>query len=193
MIIESAFTNFIAIDHLNLDNQVIEKYCYDNLDRNPSSDGNNQSFIIDSNVDNTTDEIRPLLDEVSDRLNHIHTRFNFNKNMRQVITDAWINLNNCKNTAQPHSHRNRFFSAVYYVKGSADTGNITFTSPIAAHGYVIDHKTMIDRFNEFNMSSRWVEPKPGRLIIFPSWLTHYVSPNFTDQDRLSIAFNSKII
>jgi len=34
-----------------------------------------------------------------------------------------------------------------------------------------------------------VEPKEGRLVLFPSWLTHRVSVNRTDEERISIAFN----
>ena len=33
------------------------------------------------------------------------------------------------------------------------------------------------------------EPIAGRLIMFPSWLTHCVDPNESDELRISISFN----
>ena len=29
----------------------------------------------------------------------------------------------------------------------------------------------------------------GELLVFPSWLVHYVPPNYTDKDRISISFD----
>jgi hypothetical protein len=192
MLIEPVFTNFIAYDNLDLDNVAIEVYCRKLLIDKPSSRGNNQAFIKDLNVDNTDIAIMPLMDAVLERFNFLHQNYNFSGAMCQRIEDAWINIGNCNNTLMLHSHRNRFFSAVYYVKGTPDSGNITFVSPITAQPYVIDN-SVIDKFNSFNMNNRWFDPVPGRLIIFPSWLEHFVSPNFTDQDRISIAFNSTIV
>ena len=33
------------------------------------------------------------------------------------------------------------------------------------------------------------EPKAGRLIMFPAWLTHCVDPNNSKDIRISISFN----
>ena len=35
----------------------------------------------------------------------------------------------------------------------------------------------------------YYEPKNGELLIFPSWLVHYVPSNFTHEDRLSLSFD----
>ena len=35
----------------------------------------------------------------------------------------------------------------------------------------------------------YIEPKEGRLVIFPSWMSHQVTPNFTNEDRISYSFN----
>ena len=32
-------------------------------------------------------------------------------------------------------------------------------------------------------------PKEGRLVLFPSWVSHGVRENHTDEDRISISFN----
>ena len=33
------------------------------------------------------------------------------------------------------------------------------------------------------------EPKAGRCIMFPSWVTHCVDPNKSDDLRISVSFN----
>ena len=33
------------------------------------------------------------------------------------------------------------------------------------------------------------QPREGMMIIFPSWLLHYVEPNLCEDDRIAISFN----
>jgi uncharacterized protein (TIGR02466 family) len=82
------------------------------------------------------------------------------------------------------------FSCVYYVKGNKDAGNIEIMSPISAKCHVIypDH---ISTYNRFTSDRYWYDPEPGKLLIFPAWITHYVHPNISEDERISIAFNSK--
>lgn len=41
-------------------------------------------------------------------------------------------------------------------------------------------------FNKFSYSSEF---KPGKVIMFPSWLTHWVNPFETDGERVTVAYN----
>jgi uncharacterized protein (TIGR02466 family) len=34
-------------------------------------------------------------------------------------------------------------------------------------------------------------PRTGELLIFPSWLVHWVTPYQSDRPRISISFNAK--
>jgi hypothetical protein len=36
-------------------------------------------------------------------------------------------------------------------------------------------------------------PEPGMLILFPSFLRHWVYPNEQDADRTTIAFNARFV
>ena len=38
-----------------------------------------------------------------------------------------------------------------------------------------------------------IRPKAGQMVIFPSYLLHSVYPNDSDQDRITIAFNSLLL
>ena len=193
MKIEKVFSNFLAFDYLNLDNSIIEKYCYNQLKDNPSKIAN-QSIILDRSDNKISNDILPLINLVSEKINLLHTNFGFKKTSYQKITEVWVNLNDCKNTSDPHDHPGSFFSAVYYVKAEEDCGSILFTNPISAHGHVINPRMdIVENYNDFNSSIRYVDPKPGMLLVFPSWLVHSVRSNLSNQDRISIAFNSEIV
>jgi uncharacterized protein (TIGR02466 family) len=50
----------------------------------------------------------------------------------------------------------------------------------------------VKKFNSVNSGYWYAEPKEGDLIMFPSWLRHYVEPSKSNEDRISIAFNLEI-
>jgi uncharacterized protein (TIGR02466 family) len=196
--IEPLFSNFLAIeDSLGLDNDIIESYCRNNLKQYPSPYGINQSYIFNKSfgLDYITDDIKPLIDIVSNKMDILHKHLGFSDLYHQDLCEAWINLNQCKNTSDPHYHVGKFFSAVYYVKSNPTSGLLNFLSSDIAKQYAIDHfrhPNAISNWNMYNMTHQWVYPKAGLLVIFPSWVNHYVSSGSGD-DRISIAFNSVLI
>lgn len=199
MHIEPIFSNFLAIEEtLGLDNDIIEKYCYDNLNKHPSPHGDNQSYILNKTFgfDHITDNIKPLIDIVSQKMEELHKSLGFSDLYCQEITEAWINLNECKHTAAPHYHIGKFFSAVYYVKANQSSGLLNFLSSDVAKQYAIDHfrqTQVVSNWNKYNITHQWVYPKSGMLVIFPSWVNHYVNAREDNQPRLSIAFNSDLV
>lgn len=38
-----------------------------------------------------------------------------------------------------------------------------------------------------------IRPRAGTLLIFPAYLTHWVYPNQDDADRISVAFNARVV
>jgi hypothetical protein len=34
-----------------------------------------------------------------------------------------------------------------------------------------------------------ITPEAGKIVVFPSWLQHFVHPNAGDTDRVAVAFN----
>ena len=50
----------------------------------------------------------------------------------------------------------------------------------------------VDEFNEYNSNMWSIDPNPGDLVIFPSWLAHYTEPNMSNKDRISMSFNSGV-
>jgi hypothetical protein len=188
MKVESIFTNFIASEFLDIDNSAIERMAYDMV-KTKTMSPHHQYYI--TYEDSQTPALKPLFDIIIDKLAYLHEHFDFSKDFTQEIYSVWMNYNESPITSAPHSHAPAFFSGVYYVKSSEGSGNLDFMNPVSEVSWAIGPGTRLKN-NAYN-SDRWaIKPEAGKLIIFPSWLTHYVCPRTDDKDRISIAFNSKI-
>jgi uncharacterized protein (TIGR02466 family) len=184
------FINFLAVESLRLDNEKLEKFC---LERKKASAGrvvSNGGGWQSDNLDITTPELAELFAEVGKRLDEVHRAFEFNPSTRQVITEAWININQKGHFNYSHDHPGSLFSAVYYVKGGADKGELELKTPIAAHTYTISGE-MVGSFNAFTGHAMVIPPVTGDLLIFPSWLLHRVNMSQSEEERISIAFNTR--
>ena len=184
------FINFLAVDSLRLDNEGIEKFC---LERKKNSAGrtiSNCGGWQSDNLDPATPELAELFEEVRKRLDEVHRAFEFKPSWRQVITEAWININQKGHFNNSHDHPGSLFSAVYYVKGGPDKGTLEFKTPVTPHTYTISDE-IVGGFNAFTGHAMVIPPVTGDLLIFPSWLLHRVNMSRSEEDRISIAFNAK--
>lgn len=102
------------------------------------------------------------------------------------------NINNNRNIDSPHCHPGSIFSAVYYVNADHNSSSLIFMNPDKSMCHTI-HPVLVDKFNCLNSHNYKVVPAAGDLIIFPAHLDHYVQTTSSTVDRVSIAFNSKII
>jgi len=104
--------------------------------------------------------------------------------------NMWANINRTGHANLPHSHPGSFWSGVYYVDdGGIDAdpslgGALEFMDPRGAG------PLMYAPHLGFAMPGGLsVQPKSGRLVMFPSWLMHQVQPYRGTAERISIAFN----
>jgi uncharacterized protein (TIGR02466 family) len=184
------FINFLAVDSLSLDNDGLEKFCLERKRNSPGRTISNSGGWQSDNLDPATPELAELFAEVRKRLDEVHRAFEFNPSLHQVITEAWININQKGHFNNSHDHPGSLFSAVYYVKGGADKGELELKTPIIPHTYTIS-KDIAGKFNSFTGHAMVLPPVTGDLLIFPSWLLHRVNMSRSDEDRISIAFNSR--
>ncbi len=188
MIISPVFTNFIATESLKLDNAKLESFC-----QNARASLNGRTYSNDKgwqspNIDLKTPELQDLLNEVSKSLAELHSHFKFRDTLRLAVWEAWININPKGAFNYSHNHPGAVFSCVYYVKSEPDMGNIVFRTPNIMQPFTITGE-MVTSYDTFTMDEMEIAPRTGSLLIFPAWLVHFVRPNESDQDRISIALN----
>jgi len=86
-----------------------------------------------------------------------------------------------------HCHPGATISGVYYVRANEHAGNLQFKNPNPYIDITVWEQEIksLNNINYFN-----VPPKKGLLVLFPSWLTHWVLPsNNNGCIRTSLAFN----
>ena len=112
-----------------------------------------------------------------------------NYNVQDIeITGMWGNILKTGETHPPHTHSNNFLSGVFYLESDAETG-IIFSDPRPAADVLVPRKKT--KTNENSNLLSYIS-KQNRLIIFPSWLVHWVPINKSKRDRISISFNVQI-
>lgn len=108
-----------------------------------------------------------------------------------MVSAAWVNINRRGGFNAVHHHGEMDLSGVYYVK-----------QPSKARG----HSGMIEfinsRFDEKifkSVGGLSFSPKhsmrvpTGTMIVFPASLNHFVYPNETNDERITVAWNLKFI
>jgi len=106
-----------------------------------------------------------------------------------VQAEGWINVLGRGGFNTPHDHPNWTWSGCYYVSvpdGDKDlSGNIEF----------FDTRTNVRTLTVDGaacFASKFVmKPRAGMLLMFPSYLRHWVYPNESEEERVTIAFNAR--
>ena len=110
-----------------------------------------------------------------------------------LVCDGWINANPTGAYNSPHDHVGSLWSGVYYVSMPSDgadesqsSGRLEFLSSRGglAKGAITA---------PFTATKLSVRPKPGSLLLFPANLLHWVHPNASAEERVTIAFNAQFI
>lgn len=103
---------------------------------------------------------------------------------------AWANVARCGNFHALHDHAGSVFSGVYFVSlGKLDPSvdpveNAAFVvpDPRLGAGMIPSPGKPFGRMLRFH-------PKPGLMLLFPSWLPHMANPFQGEGERISISFN----
>jgi len=93
------------------------------------------------------------------------------------IQSMWANVNTKDNYNGQHAHEGEL-SGVFYCQVPENPGKLILVNS-AVRSYI-----SVVRNKNFQ-----INPERLALIMFPSWLEHYVEPNQSDDPRISISFN----
>jgi len=109
-----------------------------------------------------------------------------------LIENFWFNVNGKHHTNMVHTHDNTFIAGVFYLKAYPGQGKITLFKEYS-QDYVIASQAPIEQYKHISASAISFDPVTSRLILFPGALPHGVGANTTDEDRISVSFNIKMI
>lgn len=102
------------------------------------------------------------------------------------LYNIWVNINSPGNYNHLHNHINSVLSGSYYVDATPEQGNIQFERNDSAEYHIPSN---VAKETYYTSTRATYAAKTGALYIFPGWLKHSVQGNYTEKDRISIAFN----
>jgi len=153
--------------------------------RSGSADSYQSDFFINT-YDNEL--VEKLFTEtiIPNANNIIKFWWNYTKPVNQI--EYWYNINYPNSYNIAHNHIGSMLSGVFYIKVPKNSGNIYF---MRSEQESNELSRYIDPNNttHYTHCRYWLEAFEGKLILFPSYLSHYVEQNLSDDERISLSFN----
>jgi uncharacterized protein (TIGR02466 family) len=174
----------IPFDIIN-PNEILED-CYTFKKNNAGADlPQYKAWTSNNIISNIPQNTKKLINTIEEICNSTAIHYNA-KNLNPKCLDAWYHINYSGGFINPHIHRHGPFSAVYYLKAPINSGNLYFINTSSSTHF---NKVYLNNEGINNAEMIQYETKPGRLIIFPSWLIHTSPLNLSDEDRVSFGID----
>ena len=103
------------------------------------------------------------------------------------LDSLWVNLLKPGGHHTAHIHPHSILSGTFYIEAPKGAGAIRFEDPRL--GLMMAAPTRRDDAPEELRPFVGVDPSPGLLLLWESWLRHEVLPGTTKRERLSVSFN----
>jgi uncharacterized protein (TIGR02466 family) len=131
--------------------------------------------------------MKPLIQDIAQCISPIYKRMGIERDI--LLANYWFNINPRHSYNVTHNHPGCYYSAVLYLKAPKNSGNIRFIRPDKMKEFIPE-----GTLTEYNWGEYFMFAEKNLLVIFPSWVEHYVEQNRTEEEddtRISIAFNFK--
>jgi len=103
------------------------------------------------------------------------------------MTTCWVNIMGHLSHHSFHSHPLSVISGTYYLQVPKGAGAIKFEDPrMDAFMGRPPQKAGARPEHQKHVA---IQPKPGSLVLFESWLKHEVPANLSSKERISVSFN----
>ena len=104
------------------------------------------------------------------------------------ITQSWLNKTKPQEHHHAHFHANSYLSGVLYIS-CLPNDHINFNNRL--HGSYNNMEFPMKNSTVWNVKNLEQNVTEGDLILFPSWIMHYVDHNITkNMERISLSFNT---
>lgn len=121
----------------------------------------------------------------------INTTTGANTFQGTLSASAWATICRAGSYHAPHCHPDSAWSGVYYV----DPGTDNPDRPLSGLLEFLDPRAGVEAItapgDPYGEPFR-VRPEAGLLVVFPSWLYHWVHPYAGERPRVAISFNAAV-
>ena len=111
---------------------------------------------------------------------------------------AWAMIYSDRGYSTPHTHPNCHFSGVYYPMDGCKDEKVMATGVRVRPGTLefmdVRGGPNAQQVKGLNLNpSVRLEPRAGRMVVFPAWLPHMVHPIHGREDRIAVACNASVV
>ena len=112
------------------------------------------------------------------------------KDVELYITQSWFTVTRQGMSHRIHKHANSYLSGTFYMYDVQPEDKVIFHKK----HYDLNDILLPERtsFNMYNSETWFIPAAPGKLMVFPSDISHHVSPMEGTHVRTSLAFNTFI-
>ncbi len=103
------------------------------------------------------------------------------------LDSLWVNLLKPGGTHSGHIHPHSVVSGTFYVAVPAGSGGLKLEDPRLPMMMAAPPRTA--DAPEDSRSFVYVDPAPGTVLLWESWLRHEVTPSTAKGERISVSFN----
>lgn len=187
--VDKWFSTPIWETQIELDNIELSDWAYNLKNQYPGVQKSNKGGWQCADLENPPKSFFDFKNAVNNTLVEVHASMGLKLDYKSYITESWININPPTAYNTKHLHPRSLFSGVYYISvPEGDCGQIIFEREPLMLSYLPSY--IVDQWNDMTSGTASYTPKEGKLLIFPSWLLHWVEPNNTSSDRISLSFNT---
>ena len=193
MIEQEIFSTFILEDNLNLNIEEMNKFAYKlkNEDKGTKMASSSQGGFHSDELNLEEPVLQPLIKAITEISLIYFKKLNIKEAHGLSINNMWFIINKENSYNKPHTHPFSFLSGAFYSKATAKSGDIVFMNPnpkLEAYW----HDGAYAGWNKYQSDINTRQSLANKIILFPSWLEHYVTPNQNEEDRIVWSFNLQL-
>lgn len=133
-----------------------------------------------------------LCERLAPHLSEFATAVDFDmRGLTPQVDSIWINVLEPGGTHTGHIHTNSVISGTIYVDIPPGASAIRYEDPRLAMMMAAPPRRA--RAAAHNRNFVYVQPTPGTVLLWESWLRHEVPANMADEDRISVSFNAVLV
>ena len=126
---------------------------------------------------------KPLINRIKESTLDISKNvFKINKPYTVDVVSLWLNIQAQNTDHTSHIHQNTFLSGVFFLENTKLPLNFLRPQPIPI-------LPIVDEYNDFNSNRLYHYGFKDSIVLFPSYLYHFVSVNDEKKNRLTMAFD----
>lgn len=155
------------------------------------AEANNGWITMDTNILDREEFLNLKLEVLNNIHIMMHEILGVDKEIGFRLTNSWANKHIKGDWAHKHYHKNSFWSGVIYIETPPDGGHLQLQRPYpTVFPPTLELQSDPDsEDNLINIDNWTIWPGRGKLILFPSYVNHWVTENKTDIERITMAFN----